>query len=286
MARHRAFTANLLPRLRAAGFSYLVVESVSASDTGLTARGYPVHETGFYANEPVFGEMLRIALGLGFTIVPYDSSATGDEQAGARGIADRILRTDPKAKIVVHAGAEHIDESGTLAGAKSMAMWFREITGIDPLTVDQTAMTEQADTTYEDSRYLFLMKHVRSRMPFVLEAGDSVWSAHPGSHDVTVISPRAVHRAGRPSGLWTMGGAVRRAYIASDEACPGSLDCLMAARRVGERDDAVPVDVLRVQFSAPGSKTFALPPGQYVIEAKDANGAALSRQTISVPAGR
>jgi hypothetical protein len=83
-----------------------------------------------------------------------------------------------------------------------------------------------------------------------------------------------------------MGGNVRRAYIASDEACPGALDCVMTARIAGESDDAVPVDVLRVQFSAPGSRTFALPPGQYVIEARDGSGAALSRQTVTVPAGR
>jgi hypothetical protein len=289
MARHRAFTANLLPKLRALGFSYLAVETLSDADTAINTRGYPIHESGFYSNEPAFGEMLRIALALGFKLVAYEApSSTADarERGQAQHLVERILRADPKARIVVHAGHDHIDESGTLAGAKPMAVRFRELTGIDPLTVDQTAMTEQADTTYEDSRYLFLMQHVRRRTPFVLKAGNSVWSARPGVHDVTVISPRAVHRAGRPSWLWTMGGNVRRAYIASDEACPGALDCVMTARIVGESDDAVPVDVLRVQFSAPGSRTFALPPGKYVIEARDANGTALSRQTITVAAGR
>jgi hypothetical protein len=289
MARHRAFTANLLPKLRALGFSYLAVETLSDADTAINTRGYPIHASGFYSNEPAFGEMLRIALKLGFRLVAYEApSPTADEreQGQARHLVERILRADPKARIVVHAGHDHINESGTLAGASPMAVRFRELTGIDPLTVDQTAMTEQSDTTYEDSRYLFLMKHVRRRTPFVLKTGDSVWSARPGVHDVTVISPRAVHRAGRPSWLWTMGGNVRRAYIASDEACPGALDCVMTARIVGESDDAVPVDVLRVQFSAPGSKTFALPPGKYVIEARDATGAPLSRQTITVAPGR
>lgn len=289
MARHRAFTANLLPKLRALGFSYLAVETLADDDTAINTRGYPVHASGFYSNEPAFGEMLRIALKLGFKLVPYEApSRTADEreQGQARHLVERILRADPKAKIVVHAGHDHINESGLLAGAKPMAVRFRELSGIDPLTVDQTAMTEESDTTYEDSRYLFLMKHVRRRTPFVLKSGQSIWSANPGRHDVTVISPRAVHRAGRPSWIWTMGGNVRRAYIASDEACPGALDCVMTARIAGESDDAVPVDVLRIQFSAPGSKTFALPPGKYVIEARDGNAAPLSRQTITVAAGR
>jgi hypothetical protein len=289
MARDRAFTANLLPKLRALGYSYLAVETLDSADTALNARGYPVHASGFYSNEPVFGEMLRIALKLGFKLVPYEEAspnADAREQGQARHLVDRILKADPKAKIVVHAGYDHINETGTLDGAKTMAIRFREMTGIDPLTVDQVAMTEQADTTYEDFRYRFLMRRVRRQTPFVLLNGDSVWSAHPGVHDVTVISPRAVHRGGRPNWIWTMGGNVRRAYLASDEACPGSLDCVMTARRVGESDDAVPVDILRVQFSAPGSKTFALPPGQYVIEARDASGAALSRQTITIAPGR
>jgi hypothetical protein len=289
MPRHRAFTANLLPKLRALGFSYLAVETLNDADTALNTRGYPVHNTGFYSNEPVFGEMLRIALKLGYKLVPYEAaSSTADarEQGQAQHIVERILRADPKARIVVHAGYDHINESGTLAGAKTMAIRFHEMTGIDPLTVDQTAMTEQADTTLDEHRYRFLMKRVRRQTPFVLMSGDSVWSARPGVHDVTVISPRAVHRGGRPSWIWTMGGGVRRAYIASDEACPGSLDCTVAARRVGESEDAVPVDILRVQFSAPGSKTFALPPGQYVIEARDGSGIALSRQTITVAPAR
>jgi hypothetical protein len=285
MPRHRAFTANLLPKLRALGFSYLAVETLDERDTALNARGYPVHASGVYSNEPVFGEMLRIAMKLGFKLVPYEAGiGTADEreQGQARHIVERILKADPAAKIVVHAGFDHINESGTLSGAKPMAVRFREMTGIDPLTVDQTVMTEQADTTYEDHRYRFLMRRVRRQTPFVLRSGDSVWTARPGVHDVTVISPRAVHRGGRPNWIWTMGGNVRRAYIASDEACPGALDCVLAARRLSESADAVPVDILRVQFSAPGSKTFSLPPGQYVIEAKDATGTPLSRHTITV----
>lgn len=285
MPRHRAFTANLLPKLRALGFSYLAVETLAESDTAINTRGYPIRASGFYANEPVFGELLRTAHRLGFKLVPYEASGP-DRADGAQRLVERILRADPKAKIVVQASFDHIDESGASTGGKPMAVRFRELTSIDPLTVDQTMMTEQADTTYEDSRYLFLMKRVRRQTPFVLKNGDSVWTARPGVHDVTVISPRAVHRGGRPNWLWTMGGGVRRAYMASDEACPGTLDCLVSARLASESDDAIPIDVLRVQFSAPGSKTFALPPGQYVIEAKDANGTPLSRQTITVSAGR
>ena len=286
MPRDRAFVANLLPKLRALGFSYLAVETLADDDTAINTRRYPVHASGFYSNEPVFGDMLRTALKLGFRLVPYEASSAASttqdarESGQARHLVDRILARDPHARIVVYAGYDHINESGTLGGAPPMAVRFRELTGIDPLTVDQTTLTEQADTTYEDSRYRFLMRRVRRQAPFVLRNRDStVWSARPGVHDVTVIHPRAVNRAFRPNWLWALGG--RRAYLLSDEVCANALDCVVSARLADESDDAVPVDVLRIQFSAPGSKTFALPPGRYVIEARDGSGAVLTRQTVT-----
>jgi hypothetical protein len=284
--RDRAFAANLLAKLRPLGFTHLAIEALDERDTSLNARGYPVHATGFYVNEPVFGELVRTATKLGFKLVPYDApDATGDarETAQAQRLVDRILKNEPKARIVVYASEHHIDESGTIDGAKPMAVHFRELTGIDPLTVDQTVLTERADTTFDDNRYVFLMKRVRRQTPFVLKQGDSLWSAQPGTHDVTVIHPRAVHRAGRPSWLYALGN--RRAYLLSDEICGGvALDCVVTARIATEDEKAVPVDALRIQFSAPGSKTFALPPGQYVIEAHDGAGTALSRQTLTIPA--
>ena len=265
---------------------HITLERLACRDTALNRRGYPIRATGFYSNEPVFGEFLRVARRLGFTLVPYEA-ATGSqearEQGPARHIVDRILAKDPKAKIFVYAGYDHINESGTLGGAKPMAMRFRELTGIDPLTVDQTTLTEQADTTYEDSRYRYLMKRVRRQSPFVLRTGDSLWSARPGVHDVTVIHPRAVSRAFRPNWLYAFEN--RKAYLLSDEICGMSaLDCVVTARNADESPDAVPVDALRLQFSAPGSKTFVLPPGRYVIDAHDGAGTLLSTQTVTIPA--
>lgn len=286
MPRDRAFAANLLPRLRELGFSYLAVETLAEGDTALNHRGYPLRATGFYSNEPIFGEFLRVAHKLGFTIVPYEafsSSQDAREQGQAQHIVDRILKKDPKAKIFVYAGYDHINESGVLSGAKPMAVRFREMTGIDPLTVDQTTLTEQADTSYDDSRYRYLMRRVRRQAPFVLKTGDSLWSARPGVHDVTVIHPRAVNRAFRPNWLYAFEN--RKPYLLSDEICGTSaLDCVVTARNADESMDAVPVDVLRLQFSAPGSKTFVLPPGRYVIEARDGTGALLTTQTVTVPA--
>ncbi|HEX8636691.1 MAG TPA: hypothetical protein VF692_01415 [Pyrinomonadaceae bacterium] len=119
---HRASTARLLPVLYKKGFRYLAVETLSDTDTELNSRGYPVQNTGFYSDDPVFGDMLRTALKLGFKLVPYEHRpkercvSPADkpnfcqnerERGQAQNLYDNIFKTDPKAKVLVHVGRGH-----------------------------------------------------------------------------------------------------------------------------------------------------------------------------------
>ena len=280
--RHRALTLALLPRLRALGFTYFAAEALAESDSTLNFRKYPVLGSGYYTNEPTFGELVRTALRLGFTVVPYESaSATQDarESGQARNLVERILRKDPHARVIVHAGYEHINESGLLLGAKPMAVRFREMTGIDPLTVDQTTMSEKGDSLHDDPLYRYVLNRNAPRTATVLRKGDSVWSAKPGVHDVSVIHPRATYREGRPDWLWAMES--RRPYALPADVCASSTDCVVTARITTESADAVPVDALRIRGNA-ASRTLALPPGEYVITARDGSGARLSERRVAI----
>jgi hypothetical protein len=280
--RHRAFTLALLPRLRELGFSYLAVEALFESESTLNARKYPIEATGFYTNEPTFGELLRVAMRLGFTLVPYESSSGSQDQretGQARNLVDRILAKDPRARVIVHAGYEHINESGTLIGATPMAVHFREMTGIDPLTIDQTVMTESGDTLHDDPRYRHFVGRNALRAPVLLRKGESFWSAKPGVHDVSVIHPRAIYRDGRPDWLWAMEN--RRPYTLPANVCAPSTECVVAARIAAESADAVPVDALRIRTTEV-AKTLALPPGEYVITARDGSGKSLSERRATI----
>lgn len=279
---HRAFTLALLPRLRALGFNYLAAEALFESESTLNARKYPVQATGFYTNEPTFGEMLRTALRLGFTLVPYDTGApTQDarETGEARNLVERILAKDPQARVIVHAGYGHIEKSGLLIGAKPMAVRFREMTGIDPLTIDQPSMTQAGDSLHDDPRYRFIVARDAPRTPIVLRKGDSLWSAKPGAYDVSVIHPRAVYHEGRPDWLWAMEG--RRAYALPNNVCAPSRECVVAARIPTESADAVPIDKLVVRGGA-GPRTLALPPGEYVVTVRDGAGTLLSERRVTI----
>ena len=67
------------------------------------------------------------------------------ERGQAQNLIERILKDAPQAKILVHAGYAHIDEKGAdRVGAETMAQRFKEATGIDPLTIEQTEMSERS----------------------------------------------------------------------------------------------------------------------------------------------
>lgn len=282
----RVLTLALLARLRAKGFTYLAAETLSPFDSSLNARDYPVHGSGYYSNEPLFGEVLRAARRLGYTLVPYEAigarSQDARETGQATNLRDRIFRDHPDARVLVHAGYSHIDESGTLGGAKPMAIRFRELTGIDPLTVDQTSMRERGSRAKENPAYRHVVERVSRPMPFVLlEADGKAWTYRAGVHDMTVFLPRTQLRDGRPDWLWRMGD--RQPYPVRGTRCTSRDRCVVTARLATESGDAVPRDALLV---APNDarRVLALPAGRYVITMRDAAGTTLSDTTVTVSA--
>ncbi|HEX6053052.1 MAG TPA: hypothetical protein VFZ21_27480 [Gemmatimonadaceae bacterium] len=283
----RLLTLALLEPLRAKGFTHLAAETLSPFDSSLNARDYPVRGSGYYSNEPLFGEVLREARRLGYVLVPYEAMGSTSQDARETGQAtnlrDRIFRDRPDARVLVHAGYSHINESGTLAGAKPMAVRFRELTGIDPLTIDQTSMYEHSSRAREDPIYRHVLDRPARTTPFVLvDAEGRPWTNRPGVHDVTVFLPRTQLRDGRPDWLWRAGA--RRPYVVRGSSCSGHEVCVVAARLEAESADAVPRDVVLLRPGDAG-RTLALPAGRYVITIRDPAGAMLSDTTVTVPPG-
>ncbi|RZJ93734.1 MAG: hypothetical protein EOO60_04655 [Hymenobacter sp.] len=136
--RGRWLVGSLLPALYQQGFRYLAIEALAPTDSaGLRRRGYPVVGSGFYTNEPHFGNLIRAAHRLGFRLVAYESEATDREQGQARNLLAATIARHPSARVLVLAGHGHISETGALGGL-SMAQWVRKLSHIDPLTIDQT----------------------------------------------------------------------------------------------------------------------------------------------------
>lgn len=70
--RSRALLIDNLATLRKLGFTYLFLEALNYDDIELNERGFPLMKSGRYLNDPIHGELIRIAHQLGFKIYPYE----------------------------------------------------------------------------------------------------------------------------------------------------------------------------------------------------------------------
>lgn len=320
-AQTRVLTLQLLPRLRALGFNYLAIEALG-NDPGLTERGYPLRASGTeYLQEPLYGEIVREALRLGFVLVPYDDeeaeSDVGVREAGqARNLLRRVFTRDPDARLVVAAGYAHVDKAvGRLGLARPMAMNLAELTGLDPLSIDQAQFLDVEWGKNDD--YHRLAARFPSEVPEVLvdEASGRPWSAAPELYDISVISPPSLslkafgdeeisapsvgryrdlsngvqmaHQAfvafndmKRPK--WLELGGRRRPYPVDTRLCRGQIPCVVDAHYVDEPDQATPADIYAF-FKSSSSTRLYLYPGRYRLRAWNDQGRRLSDAVIEIP---
>lgn len=201
---HRAFTASLLEDLYAMGFKYLAMETLNQFSNASLKQVNIL--TGHYSCEPIGGELVRKALNLGFTLVAYDDSSNNHsvnqrEYAQAENI-NKILQKDPSAKILVLAGDKHIEEGATSDDRIPMAAYFKIVSGIDPLTIDQISLTEQSTSEYGSAIYDYYSKKKDFTTPVVLLKNN-----HPKDIfdlnlcDIYIMHPPTKYRNGRPT--WT-----------------------------------------------------------------------------------
>ncbi|HEY3571278.1 MAG TPA: hypothetical protein VGP73_25355 [Thermoanaerobaculia bacterium] len=285
--QHRAFTLQLLAALRRKGFTYFAAETLSP-DPGLAQRGYPTPETGAYIQEPLYGDLVRTALRLGYKVVPYEVDAdfqTGRgieprEREQAKHLVERIFQKDPKAKVLVHAGYAHILKSAASPGSQWMAAYFKESTGIDPLTVSQVGMTEHSAPEFEHPLYRWAVERGMVAEPVVLKsATGAFWSSSPGI-DIAVFHPRSRYENGRPT--WLRMGGLRTPLPLGDGICSQAPRCLVKARPVQEGTDAVPIDQIVAEAGKP-APALLLPEGEFIVRVEDAQGKLISERKEKVP---
>ena len=198
-AHTRQLTLELLPRLRALGFNYFAAEALLAADSSLSERGYPVQGSGTeYLREPLYGDIVRTALRLGYHVIAYDAGTPGQgrERQQARNLYRQVFAHDPTARLFVHAGYAHIDKApGRLANMEPMSMLLKELSGLESLSIDQTEFLEVS--LDEADAYHRLVKAFPTTQPEVLlsRAGGKPWSAQPTLYDVNVILPPSLSMA-------------------------------------------------------------------------------------------
>ena len=217
---HRAFALLLLADLYKKGFRYFAMEMLN-NYADHTLENLTIH-TGQYCTEPVAGELIRSALEIGFQLVSYEDTLayihtpTQRDSVQAENI-NHILSLDPGAKIFVLAGYGHIAKRSLDSAYIPMAMAFQRISGIDPLCIDQTDMTEESNMEYGRILYRAYTEKFRVLYPSIAWSENlPVNITNNPDYDISVIHPPTVYRDGRPSWL-ELGGLRKPLYIKPQE---------------------------------------------------------------------
>lgn len=261
VARTRWLTYLLLAPLRELGYTHLAMEALSDEDEDLAERGFAVAESGHYIREPVFAELVREALRLGYALVAYEPDSPDDDEASRQNPQQRretgqaenlaaVLEKDPDARMLVHAGYAHIFRDQELFGARPMIDEFERITGLSTLAVDQTNTLAGDDPDKPGKHFDAALGAIDApgrdgtpllTVPSVLRDADgSLWSLRPDNFDISVLVPRG-EAPGRGSQWLSLGGR-RQAQVLDGEPCRQSFPCLIEARYADESEAAVPAD--------------------------------------------
>jgi hypothetical protein len=286
VSRHRAFAQLLAARLRKLGFEYLACETFTTETDAMAKRGYVVGRDGYYTREPLFADFVRQSLRLGYVPIAYESTgrerepnaSPGDainqrETGQAANLVERIFQKNPKAKVFIYVGYSHLlkaerDRPGPSGTQKVqwMAGRLKAATGIDPLTVDQVALTDPMP----GSVYSALIGQVFSRpevkdSAMVLrrrkEPGYLVLGSYRGDADMQVYHRPTQMVEGRPDWL-RMDGYRRPHPVPADLLKPGERR-LIKAHYEGEASGAIAVDKVLVQGDEKTPPVLMLPAGEF-----------------------
>jgi hypothetical protein len=262
VTRHREFTQRLLPKLRALGFTVFAAETFGNDAQGETAikkyanAGWVHRSEGYYSREPVFGRLVRSAKSLGFRLAAYeevydpndktiysvDERIERRETAQAQNLASLLQTMGREEKLLIHVGYSHareipVTDEDTGLEKSWMAARLKALTGLDPLTLNQTDCRSDGGSAFlakpESESFDIIISHpvdqFKNQRP--------IWRRESGDVEITI--PLALRPTDQP--------LVVEAFVE------------------GEPFDSVPIDRVLVE---PGETTpLLLPPGRYIVRA-------------------
>lgn len=285
---HRGFAARVMRALRPLGFDTFAAEAFvpPGKEPRPSIRafraGTPLHTGyGYYVGDPVFAETVREAAALGYVFSDYEwrwdqwppegasaeDNLAAREAAQAANLVEAVLRDRPGARIFVLCGFNHALETEGWGG-----LWFagrfKALTGIDPLTIEQSSNWPATRPEADRPQVAAVLQRFSPRAPVVVTQGGKVLAnrIYDGKTDLSVFHPRLATVAGRPG--WLAADPARKAVEVAVPAFEGP--ALVQALHVGEAA-AIPADQLLLE---PGQTraTLLLRAGAYVLRLETARG--------------
>ncbi len=285
--RHRVFIKGLLAQLFEKGFRYLALEALANctecyrnyNKEGCCSNNYESKYL-YLTSEPQMSNLIRHGQDLGYILVPYEQEKKGNrELIQAQNIYNRIFKIDQNAKVVVVCGYCHVLESEgektkNCGKTKWMAGYLKDITGIDPLTIDQEVLSER--TKYDENPNYEALSQIQFSAVLVNKVtGISDIDGNPFKVDISVYHPRSSQINGRPS--WLSAQENAKIYQLEEGYCDDiGYPCLVEAWRKCDKSDAVPYDIVELERGENSSLVLTI--GEFQIRATSNLGISKSTQ--------
>lgn len=234
--RHRNLTRELARALAAQGYRYFAAEAFAPGFAARPRERFGRVDAGYRAAEPAFGDLIRAVKAAGYTLVAYEeagaepfaaptssASVAARARTQAENLVERVFAADPDAKVLIHVSQAHAAEVpfpafGTLT--PWLAAQLENLTGVDPLTIDQTYCRSESGAH---------------------ELAIPSAPLPEGAFDIAVAQPEPRFFRGRPQ--WRIdAGAV--AIELPETFTADNARTLIEARIADEPPDVIPVDRL------------------------------------------
>lgn len=262
-ASHRAFASSLLQGLYDRGYRYLGVETL-ANDS-LNTTKFANLNSGFYSKEPEFGNFLYQALKIGFKLFPYDAEGNGKEReiGEAKNIYE-FMQKNKEGKYLIYCGYQHAYKGVHKSWEKTMTERLMDLTGLNPLTIDQTQFSEKGFPKYNEP----LLRLVKNTVPVILKDKDQV--VYNGEDkelftDIKIIHPITQYKKGRPGWMLTEN---RKWYEVPASQVPEYPVLVMAYRKGEFEREGIPADIIELNDSK-DTRFLILNKGNYDIVMMD-----------------
>lgn len=289
VSRCRAFATALALRLRTEGFSILAAETfqqtpVDDFDSKVNGGSPITTQIGYYTHDPVFAEFVRSARNAGFRLYPYEADENvimrlpPDQLAREQGESlnvSALLRKHPDARLLVYCGYGH-DAKIKKTDGLSMAAQVKAITGVDPLTINQSICLPSPNGADDPPELTRLLDRFADSEPLALFGGDGEAfrvseNSVKGAYDFTILHPRVPYRDGRPGWLAGEPGRRRCAVAVPAGLAAGSLAQAVPTTELALAKNTVPSDQYPLPYGAVWA-TFYLRPGQYDLRVETPDG--------------
>jgi hypothetical protein len=297
---HRAFVMSLLPVLRPIGYKYLAMETLTNSPDSSDVKFLRSlsQKTGYYINEPVFGELVRYALELGYTLIPYEFTPTSFTPINPEDTAQftvkmherdslqalNLIKATKKykdGKILVLGGYAHtleaVEHTGYFNPFYPMALYFKQLSKTDPFTISQLQFSKTNNGNVGGIVYNQMCKEGKVNQPICTQTGDTIIvgeMVQKGLSDIYAMLPQTTYVNARPTWL-TLNGLRKRYPYTFPKKTMSSLVLIQAyyLREIQDQktiNQKVPADQLMLLEN--NTVDFYLRPGfSYLIVCRDVN---------------